>query len=132
MVLQILPNAKIKPIGSFSWGLTLPTSDIDILISGDSNVLSSLRILAANIQDSDIAEKNSIEVKENIRIPVIKFIDRESKIHIDVPFGNYEPMSRLANLLNKYQREYPIFVKIAMVLKQFLSQRDLNDVFTGD
>lgn len=123
LVQQLWPNAKIKPIGSFSWGLTLPTSDIDIMILGVSDI-SSLRLLAAKIQHSDIAEKKSIRVKEKSRVPIIEFIDRESKINIDIPLENDEPM---AELINKYQQEYPVFVKIAIVLKQFLCQRDLKN-----
>lgn len=130
LVLQLWPNAKTKLIGSFSYGLTLPTSDIDIMILGVPKE-SSLRLLATKIHDNKIAEQNSIVVRDNLRVPLIEFIDRESRIDIDMPLHNEQTL-QVAGLLNKYQLEYPVFVKIIIVLKQFLCQRNLNDVFTGE
>lgn len=129
LVLQIWPSAHIKVIGSFSYGLTLPTSDIDLMILGVSDE-SPLKLLASKLLDSGIAETNSIQVRDNLRVPIIEFIDRESKINIDIPFHN-EPTLQVAGLLNEYKQQYPVFVKMILVLKQFLFQRDLNDVFTG-
>lgn len=36
-----------------------------------------------------------------------------------------------AKLINSFKKRYPILEKLVMVLKQFLLQRDLNEVFTG-
>lgn len=130
LVRQIWPSAKIKPFGSFAWGFTLPTSDIDLLVLEVADH-SSLRLLGEKIQDSNIAQENSIQVKDTGRIPIIKYIDRESRIIIDITFENAEEMDRLADLLSKYRREYPVFVKIAIVLKQFLGQHELNKRITG-
>lgn len=129
LILELWPNTNIKLYGSFSYGLTLPTGDIDIMILENGNK-SSIRSLATKIQGSDLAETDSIQVKDDLRIPIIEFIERESKINIDMTFLN-EPTLRVAALLNKYKEEYPVFVKLVIVLKQFLTQRGLNDVFTG-
>lgn len=129
LVWQLWPNTQIKLYGSFSYGLTLPTGDIDIMILENGNK-SSIRSLAEKIQGSDLTDRDSIQVKDDLRIPIIEFIERESKINIDMPFLN-EPTLRVAALLNKYKEEYPVFVKLVIVLKQFLTQRGLNDVFTG-
>lgn len=132
LVLQLWPNAKVKPFGSFAWGFNLPTGDIDILVSEVTNTSSALRLLAAELHDNGIAAKNSIKVKENPQMPIIKYVDRESKIRIEMPFIDGEPMSRLGKLLGKYRREYPVFPKMITVLKQFLRQRDLNKRHTGE
>lgn len=36
-----------------------------------------------------------------------------------------------AELIKEYKRKYPVLSKLVLVLKQFLLQRDLNEVFTG-
>lgn len=130
IVQQLWPNARLKNYGSFSYGLTLPTGDIDIMILENGNK-SLIRSLAAQIRSSNIAQANSIQVKDDLRIPIIEFIERESKINIDMPFLN-EPTLKVAALLNGYKDEYPVFVKLVIVLKQFLGQRGLNDVFIGE
>lgn len=38
---------------------------------------------------------------------------------------------RSAELINGYMAEYNCLAKLVLVLKQFLLQRDLNEVFTG-
>lgn len=130
LVLQLWPHAIFKPFGSYAWGFNLPTGDIDILVSDVTNT-SSLQLLAAKLQENGIAEKNSIKVKENQQMPIIKYIDRDSKIRIEMPFINGEAMARLGKLLGKYRREYPVFAKMITVLKQFLRQRSLNKRHTG-
>lgn len=125
LVQQLMPTAKFQPFGSFAWGFNLPTGDIDLLILEVADP-AELRLLAAKIQDGDIAEENSIEVRDNTRVPFIEFIDRESKINIDITFENIEEMTRLGELLKKYRQEYPVFPKLVIVLKQFLGQHDLN------
>lgn len=56
LVLQLWPNAKIKPFGSYAWGFTLPTSDIDLLAL-DVVHESPLQLLATKLQENDVAEK---------------------------------------------------------------------------
>lgn len=128
-VQQVWPNAKVEVFGSFVSGLALPKSDIDLMIIGASGE-SYLHLLAAEISASGIAEPNSLQVKEDLRIPIIEFIDRESHINIDTSFHN-EPTLQVAPLINGFQRKYPVLLKLVFVLKQYLKQHDLNDVFTG-
>lgn len=129
VVKKVWPDAQAKVFGSFSTGLALPNSDIDLMIIGASGP-SPMRLLAAEIADSGIAEPDSVKVKDYLRIPLIEFIDRESKLNIDMPIHN-EPSLKVAPLFNKFQRKYPILLKLMFVLKQYLKQCDLNDVFTG-
>lgn len=36
-----------------------------------------------------------------------------------------------AELIKEYKQRFPVLSKLVLVLKQFLLQRDLNEVFTG-
>lgn len=129
LVQQLWPNANIKLFGGFSSGLALPTSDIDIMILEASNQ-SAIQLLATKIEESEIAANVSIRVVANASVPLIEFVDRESGINIDLPFPNEQSLQEV-RLLNEYRSKYPAFVKLGILLKQFLNQRDLNNGRTG-
>jgi len=69
-------------------------------------------------------------VVDMARVPIIKFTDRETKIKVDISFNmnNGIPSAELVKFL---KRQYPALEKLVIVLKQFLQQRGLNEVFTG-
>ena len=51
-------------------------------------------------------------------------------IKVDISF-NMSSGVNSARLIKEYKGMYPALPKLVMVLKQFLLQRDLNEVFTG-
>jgi len=69
-------------------------------------------------------------VLDMARVPIIKFTDRETKIKVDISFNMLSGISS-AELVKFLKRKYPYLEKLVMVLKQFLHQRGLNEVFTG-
>lgn len=128
VVLQLWPNAYFKLYGSFSIGLALPDSDIDIMVLGITDP-SYLQSLKATLETSNITEPNSVVIRDkNVRIPIIEFVDLESQINIDIKFKD-DPSVNFSDLVD--ERKHKAFLKLMFVLKQFLKQRDLNDVFTG-
>lgn len=130
VVKKALAQAQVQPFGSTVSGLSLPNSDIDLLITGVSDKSSSIRLLAAEILASGIVEPNSFKIKDYKIVPIIKFIERESKLWIDLPFGN-ESALKFSEIVNGFQRKYPDLSKLLMVLKQYLKQRNLNHDSTG-
>ena len=60
----------------------------------------------------------------------MKFTDRLSEIRVDVSF-NMSNGVKSAELIKKFKLRYPVLYSLVLVLKQFLLQRDLNEVFTG-
>lgn len=127
VVQQVWPNAQVKSHGSSGTGLVLPNSDIDVKII-DPFGQSAMHLLGDKILASGIAEPNSLHVRENYLVPLIEFTERESHIDIDMSFSNAAP--RVSPLISFYQK-HPALVKLMFVLKQFVKQRDLNDIFTG-
>lgn len=128
LVLELWPNAYIKLYGSYSCGLALPDSDIDIKVLGVTDP-SYMQSLKAKLQASDIVEPNSVVIRDqNLRIPIIQFVDRESQISIDIKFTD-DPAVDFADLVD--ERKHKAYLKLMFVLKQFLKQRNLNNVFTG-
>ena len=140
VVMHVFPNSELRVFGSFRTGLYLPTSDIDISIIGqfpkeksESRLL--LHKLRDAILDSEVKivnpnEADSIKVLENAAIPIIKLRDWESSVSIDLSF-NTDRGVQTVKLVHKYLQIYPCLKYLVFVLKQFLLQRDLNEVWTG-
>lgn len=130
VVLAMWPDAHVEVFGSFRTGLYLPTSDIDLVVLGIWDQLP-LRTLETELLACGIAEPNSVRVLDKASVPIIKLTDRESQVKVDISF-NMESGVRSAELIKDYKRKYPVLSKLVLVLKQFLLQRDLNEVFTGN
>ncbi|XP_012221013.1 terminal nucleotidyltransferase 4A-like isoform X2 [Linepithema humile] len=129
VIYDLWPLSKVEVFGSFRTGLYLPTSDIDLVVIGMWENLP-LRTLERALLDQNIAEPSSIKVLDKASVPIVKLTDKESEIKVDISF-NMNNGVKSAELINSYKRRYPVLEKLVMVLKQFLLQRDLNEVFTG-
>lgn len=130
VVLSLWPNSRVEVFGSFRTGLYLPTSDIDLVVIGRWEKLP-LRTLETELLARDIAEPLSVRVLDKASVPIIKLTDRESQVKVDISF-NMQSGVQSAELIKDYKRKYPVLSKLVLVLKQFLLQRDLNEVFTGN
>lgn len=64
------------------------------------------------------------------KVPIVKLTDSETDVKVDISF-NMSSGVNSARLIKEYKETYPALPKLVMVLKQFLLQRDLNEVFTG-
>lgn len=63
-------------------------------------------------------------------MPIIKLRDKESDVKVDISF-NMSSGVQSAKLIKDFKKKFPVLAKLVLVLKQFLLQRDLNEVFTG-
>uniref|UniRef100_A0A182FQD4 polynucleotide adenylyltransferase n=1 Tax=Anopheles albimanus TaxID=7167 RepID=A0A182FQD4_ANOAL len=129
IVLNLWPSARVEMFGSFRTGLYLPTSDIDLVVIGQWEKLP-LRTLEMELINRYIAEPNSVRVLDKASVPIVKLTDRETQVKVDISF-NMESGVQSAKLIKEYKQDYPVLEKLVLVLKQFLLQRDLNEVFTG-
>lgn len=129
VVHSLWPNARVEIFGSFRTGLFLPTSDIDLVVIGLWEKLP-LRTLETELVARGIAEASSVRVLDKASVPIIKLTDLESQVKVDISF-NMESGVQSAELIKEYKQRYPVLSKLVLVLKQFLLQRDLNEVFTG-
>uniref|UniRef100_A0A8W7PMH9 polynucleotide adenylyltransferase n=1 Tax=Anopheles coluzzii TaxID=1518534 RepID=A0A8W7PMH9_ANOCL len=129
IVQNLWPSARVEMFGSFRTGLYLPTSDIDLVVIGQWTMLP-LRTLEMELISQGIAEPNSVRVLDKASVPIVKLTDRQTQVKVDISF-NMESGVQSAKLIKGFKREYPVLEKLVLVLKQFLLQRDLNEVFTG-
>ncbi|CRK92967.1 CLUMA_CG006593, isoform A [Clunio marinus] len=128
-VLSLWPTSRVEIFGSFRTGLYLPTSDIDLVVIGRWEKLP-LRTLEVELLSSRIAEPQSIRVLDKASVPIVKLTDRVTQVKVDISF-NMQSGVQSAELIKDYKNQYPVLSKLVLVLKQFLLQRDLNEVFTG-
>ncbi|XP_033149935.1 non-canonical poly(A) RNA polymerase protein Trf4-1 [Drosophila busckii] len=129
VVNALWPEAVVEIFGSFRTGLFLPSADIDLVVLGRWDRLP-LRTLEAELVSCGIAESSSIRVLDMAAVPIIKFTDRLSKIKVDLSF-NIANGVQSAELIKMFKRDFPGLGNLVLVLKQFLLQRGLNEVFTG-
>ena len=60
-------------------------------------------------------------------VPIIKLADDATGIRVDISFNMANGL-RAAELIKHFKKRYPALPKLIYVLKQFLYQRDLNEV----
>ena len=70
------------------------------------------------------------QVLDKASVPIIKLTDRNSNVKVDISF-NMQNGLRTAELVKMYKKQFPALQKLIYVLKQFLLQRDLNEVRLG-
>lgn len=130
VIKHIWPQCKVEVFGSFRTGLFLPTSDIDVVIF-DSRVKTpqvGLYALAKALSQKGVAKK--IQVIAKARVPIVKFVERKSEIAFDISF-DMDGGPQAADFIKDYVKKFPALRHLCMILKVFLHQRELNEVYTG-
>ncbi|XP_072318105.1 terminal nucleotidyltransferase 4B-like, partial [Eucyclogobius newberryi] len=109
--------------------LLFPNSDIDLVVFGKWDTLP-LWTLEEALRKMNVADENSIKVLDKATVPIIKLTDSFTEVKVDISF-NVKSGVKAACLIKEYKEKYPVLPYLVLVLKQFLLQRDLNEVFTG-
>ncbi|KAL3240073.1 non-canonical poly(A) polymerase TRF5 [Nakaseomyces bracarensis] len=130
-VKELWPDSDLHVFGSYATDLYLPGSDIDCVINskdGDKENRQYLYELARHLKQEGLATR--VEVIAKARVPIIKFVEPESDIHIDVSFERTNGLAA-AKIIREWIDDTPGLRELALVVKQFLHARRLNDVHTG-
>ncbi|ORY82870.1 Nucleotidyltransferase, partial [Neocallimastix californiae] len=132
VILKLWPDSIVKPYGSYKTNLYLPTSDVDIVIlNEDLFVPSCFFDLQEALLEADIVSK--IEVIDKARIPIIKLVEKVTGYHFDIS-ANAESGLHSARLMEKFIESSgygQAIVALVLVIKQFLAQRYMNEVYSG-
>ncbi|XP_045298657.1 terminal nucleotidyltransferase 4B isoform X4 [Leopardus geoffroyi] len=129
VIKELWPSADVQIFGSFKTGLYLPTSDIDLVVFGKWENLP-LWTLEEALRKHKVADEDSVKVLDKATVPIIKLTDSFTEVKVDISF-NVQNGVRAADLIKDFTKKYPVLPYLVLVLKQFLLQRDLNEVFTG-
>ncbi|XP_022976478.1 non-canonical poly(A) RNA polymerase PAPD5 [Cucurbita maxima] len=130
VVKHIWPHCKVEVFGSFQTGLYLPTSDIDVVIldSGIPKPQLGLQALSRALSQKGIAKK--IQVIGKARVPIIKFVEKQSGISFDISF-DVQNGPKAADFIKGAISKWPPLRPLCLILKVFLQQRELNEVYSG-
>ncbi|KAJ5242431.1 topoisomerase family protein Trf4 [Penicillium citrinum] len=133
-------GVELHAFGSFASGLYLPIADVDLVLMSRDFLRSGRRsfgerpgqiyAFSAFIKGLGVAVPGSIESIAHARVPIIKFVDKQTGLRVDLSFDNDSGL--LANeTFRKWKEQYPAMPVIVSVIKQFLLIRGLNEVPTG-
>ncbi|EDO14802.1 hypothetical protein Kpol_1076p8 [Vanderwaltozyma polyspora DSM 70294] len=125
------PDANLHVFGSYATDLYLPGSDIDCVVNskaGDKQSRNCLYSLASHLKKEGLAE--DIEIIAKARVPIIKFVEPLSKIHVDVSFERTNGLEA-AKLIRGWLDSTNGLRELVLIVKQFLQARRLNKVHTG-
>lgn len=129
IILNRWPQAKVQIFGSFCTTLFLPTGDIDLVVHGRWST-TPLFSLEDDLRRNDVALEDSILVLDKTVVPIIKFIDKLTEVRVDISF-NQESGLKSAHMIQQFIQEYPFLPKLVFILKQFLYERNLHEVYYG-
>ena len=91
---------------------------------------TQLKKLATHLQENGAGESGSFVVIAKARVPLVKFVDKQTGIRVDLSFDN--PSGLHANkTFEVWKAQFPAMPVIVSIIKQFLLMRGLNDVSTG-
>ncbi|WFC99105.1 polynucleotide adenylyltransferase [Malassezia yamatoensis] len=71
-----------------------------------------------------------IQVIGRAKVPIIKFVCPYGHFHVDISINQANGL-QAARLVNRWLTKIPALRPLVMVIKQFLQQRALSEVFTG-
>lgn len=130
VIKYIWPNCKVEVFGSFKTGLYLPSSDIDVVILGSDirTPQMGLHALSRALSQRGIAKK--IQVIAKARVPIIKFVEKRSGVSFDISF-DVQNGPKAAEFIQDAMSQWPPLRPLCLILKVFLQQRELNEVYSG-
>ncbi|TIB73973.1 Nucleotidyltransferase [Wallemia mellicola] len=125
-------DAEVFAFGSFETRLYLPDGDIDLVVMRKSvnqyNKQSMLHTMASMLRQANLAQ--SIQVISKARVPIIKFTSSFGGYPIDISLNQTNGVDA-GRMVNEILDRYPAARPLSMLLKCFLSQRSMNEVYTG-
>ncbi|KAI5969161.1 TRF5 [Candida margitis] len=125
------PGTEVHVFGSSATDLYLPGSDIDMVVisnTGDYENRSRLYQLSSFLRAKTLA--TNVEVIANAKVPIIKFVDPQSNLPIDISFERTNGLDA-ARRIRKWLLATPGLRELVLVVKQFLRSRKLNNVHVG-
>lgn len=125
------PESEVHVFGSSATDLYLPGSDIDLVAvsaAGNLEQRSKLYQLSSFLRVRKLAK--DIEVIAKAKVPIIKFVDPKTNIHIDISFERMNGIEA-AKKIRTWLETTPGLRELVLIIKQFLRSRKLNNVHVG-
>lgn len=130
IVSRLWPSSTVQVFGSYATDLYLPASDIDLCVlgtpaGGDLKEFEELAQAVRNVKGF-ARRVNVIKAKVNL----VKIIARKTSMNCDISIG-VSNGPKYVPVIKKYVESFPALRPLLLVVKCFLQQRDLNEVYSG-
>ena len=106
--------------------------DIDLVIESQSMAFNRkadvLHALATCVKRAGITDKVTIIAKA--KVPIIKFITRHGRFSVDISINQMNGV-KAGQMVRHFLEHIPALRALVLITKSFLSQRSMNEVFTG-
>jgi non-canonical poly(A) RNA polymerase PAPD5/7 len=125
------PGSKVSPFGSFETGLYLPQGDIDLILQNEHLLeapRTTLHRLASLFRHYNIG--TNIQVIAKAKVPIIKFVSTYGNFPVDISINQVNGLAA-GRIVNNFIKHMPALRPLALVVKMFLQQRGMNEVYTG-
>lgn len=127
---RLWADCTVESFGSYATGLALPSSDVDICImntpeGGSKDEFEALAEAVRNI--SEFAKRVQVV---NAKVPIVKVISRRTNMNCDVSIGVNDGVKNVPRI-KKLVEQYPALRPLLLVVKCFLQQQQLNEVYSG-
>ncbi|CAI5724248.1 unnamed protein product [Peronospora effusa] len=153
-VRKIWPHASVVCFGSYSTGLWLPSSDVDVVVMGLSNAedqdvptrfvpdgVKELEKLARQLRPQK-SWVQRVDVVRGAKVPVAKLSLRRGSqkegensvlLRVDISIENVQTCNGMeaSKLVRQYVNDLPRLKPLLMVLRQILREKALNSAYTG-
>eukprot|EP00966_Prymnesium_polylepis_P234756 5430160-Prymnesium_polylepis.1 len=129
LVGQVWPGASVRVFGSFSTGLYLPESDIDLVCVGTGLEDASKSVRGAALHRFAAALRAApwshaqLEVVDKAKVPIIKFVDGATAVAVDVCIETRDGLIS-SSLARKANGQFPAYKVLVLVLKRFLHEHE--------
>lgn len=128
IVSRLWPSASAAAFGSTRTELYLPMSDMDLVVLGHTAGNDPLAKLASALRASGIAK--SVNLIGSARVPIVKLVDRQTDTCVDICINKQTGVSS-SLLLHQFLESMPALRPLVLILKFFLHQHGLGEVYTG-
>ena len=131
---EINSDYKVNLYGSYSTGLCLPWSDIDVVLINEAGTHFDeylLRKLYMKLTQKKWIKQHKFI--ESAAMPIIKLVCKDSfEFHVDISVENEKHFGlKCVELVKSYLTHYPVLEPIVLALKTLLNNGNLNNPYTG-
>lgn len=106
--------------------------DIDLVVISElmeySRTDKVLHALANVVKRAGLTDKVTIIAKA--KVPIIKFITNYGRFSVDISVNQKNGVAA-GKMIKNFLRELPALRSLVLIIKSFLNQRSMNEVFTG-
>eukprot|EP01122_Echinamoeba_exundans_P011456 TRINITY_DN4555_c0_g2_i1.p1 TRINITY_DN4555_c0_g2~~TRINITY_DN4555_c0_g2_i1.p1 ORF type:complete len:1523 (+),score=257.41 TRINITY_DN4555_c0_g2_i1:548-5116(+) len=134
---QLWPSSscRVELYGSYATGLSIPSSDVDVVICGvGSSEISPLSLLESALKTQPWVRPDSVHSIDSASVPVIKMVSCHGDLPVDITFEELAVRhtgTAARDKVNAFVHAFPHMRPLTVVLKQLLQNNNLNNAWIG-